>query len=238
MNVAFGMPCYRGRVEVPCALSVLRACLALDDMGVRNELIVVSDDALIPRARDAIVHTFLCGNATHLVFVDSDVSFEPEALLRLLGADVPIVAGVYPARAFNAGKLTERIRAGADFAASAGATATYAVRLDGAQVGFSPSGFMRCAAVAAGFLCVRRDAFERMTVHCDTYEGRRHFFPTYVDDAGRFVSEDYGFCRKAHDAGLDTYADVVSALGHTGKWTWRGRFADQLDGSVRALMGL
>ena len=40
-------------------------------------------------------------HATHLFFIDADIEFQPEDILRAVAYDKPIVVGAYPKKAIN-----------------------------------------------------------------------------------------------------------------------------------------
>jgi hypothetical protein len=55
------------------------------------------------------------------------------------------------------------------------------------------------------------------------------FFDTMVDpDSGRYLSEDYAFCRRWRDIGGKVYADLDSQLLHVGQHLFRGDLARSL----------
>jgi hypothetical protein len=65
-------------------------------------------DALITRARANLVTLFLDDpetEATHLLFVDADIGFEPEQVVRLISCGADVVAGIYPIKRLNWDKV-------------------------------------------------------------------------------------------------------------------------------------
>src|SRR6202044_2042019 len=63
-------------------------------------------DALIPRARASLVAQFLDDpSATHLLFIDADIGFEPEQVLRLLECGAEMCAAVYPIKRIDWDKV-------------------------------------------------------------------------------------------------------------------------------------
>jgi hypothetical protein len=55
-----------------------------------------------------------------------------------------------------------------------------------------------------------------------------NFFDTFVDEEGRYLSEDYAFCRLWQRIGGKVYADANSKLTHTGSYQYQGDFARML----------
>ncbi len=55
------------------------------------------------------------------------------------------------------------------------------------------------------------------------------FFDCMIDpDSGRYLSEDYAFCRRWRDMGGKVYADLTSRLNHLGQQTYSGNFGESL----------
>jgi hypothetical protein len=78
--------CYGGQASAAYmqSLLALRAACAARSVGLHVEL--GGGEALIGRARAAMMARFLVGQATHLLFIDSDAGFEPKAVLQMLDA--------------------------------------------------------------------------------------------------------------------------------------------------------
>ena len=62
-------------------------------------------DSLVTRARNKLVTEFLKTDCTHLFFIDADISFEPDDLIRVLAFNKPLVAAPYPIK--KDGKVEE-----------------------------------------------------------------------------------------------------------------------------------
>jgi hypothetical protein len=54
-------------------------------------------------------------------------------------------------------------------------------------------------------------------------------FNSYVDDDGRFLSEDYGFCRYWQKAGGKVWVDPSIDLTHFGRIRYQGRMMNYLN---------
>ncbi|HEY5278787.1 MAG TPA: hypothetical protein VIJ67_03435, partial [Pseudolabrys sp.] len=98
INLVVGTPCFGGQVSTLYFASMFKLQTALRDVAGINLKIQLRDgDALITRARANIVAAFLDDpTATHLLFIDADIGFEPSEVLRLLSSGHDMVAGAYP----------------------------------------------------------------------------------------------------------------------------------------------
>jgi hypothetical protein len=101
MNVLFTTPCYVSNVTMNYTVS----CFDLIRESIRRGLNFnthLHSESLVTRARNEIVKFFLANEEyTHLFFIDSDVSFRPEAAFRLLLANRDVASGIYPIKRFN-----------------------------------------------------------------------------------------------------------------------------------------
>ena len=91
-------PCFGGQVTTAYANSMLKLQTACRAQSVDFEWLMLGGDALITRARaDLVAHFLERPDATHLLFIDADIGFEPAQVFRLLAFDADVTAGVYPA---------------------------------------------------------------------------------------------------------------------------------------------
>src|SRR6202020_1831594 len=83
--VVVATPCYGGLVNQCYMLSVLKLLQRARDGEFDLDIVLLGGDSLITRSRSVLVSRFLDNpRATHLMFVDADIAFEPEQFLRLL----------------------------------------------------------------------------------------------------------------------------------------------------------
>jgi hypothetical protein len=78
-NVFIAMPCYG---EIP--LEVVLAIMRVGGLPFSHAIHLTPGDSLVSRARNRLAADFLESDCTHLLFIDSDIVFEPEDIIRLL----------------------------------------------------------------------------------------------------------------------------------------------------------
>ena len=101
-SLVIGTPCSGGQLSWLYAESLLKLQRASTQRGLSLGFLLLPGDALITRARQAIVGQFLQNfDATHLLFVDADIGFEPEQVFRLLEFDEDFTAAAYPVKNIN-----------------------------------------------------------------------------------------------------------------------------------------
>jgi hypothetical protein len=101
-NVVVATPCFGAMVHQDYMLSVIRLMRYAAMQGIGLGLEMLGHDSLITRSRNTLLGRFLdMPEATHLLFVDADIAFEPEQLGRMLAAEKDIVAGLYPIKAIR-----------------------------------------------------------------------------------------------------------------------------------------
>jgi hypothetical protein len=206
----------------------------------------IHSESLIPRGRNNIVRKFLAEERfTHLFWIDSDIAFSPDSVFRLLRADRDIVAGVYPMKKMN--WPAEGLPAGMTQREFEDRYTEYPFNPIGhgsARVSqfADGEGFVDVDEAPNGFMCVKRDVFRRLM---DAYPNLRYtpdgppghpeahlhwrFYDCAVDpETGRYLSEDYAFCKLWRGIGGKIWVDLECKLNHLGQHMFRGDLAASL----------
>lgn len=250
MKVMFATPCYISAVSMNYVTSLFG--LTLDSVHVGLDCILhMHSESLITRGRNVIVQEFLARERlTHLFWIDSDISFTSEAVFRLLLANRDVVAGVYPMKTHN--WPPEGVPAGTtrdEFETRYMQYPFNPIHHSNAPVGpyADAHGFVEVAEAPTGFMCIKRDVILRMMQRYPnlryTPDGppnhpRAHlhwlFFDCMVDpDSGRYLSEDYAFCRRWRDMDGKIWVDSQSKLMHLGQHMFRGDLRASLEAQDR-----
>lgn len=140
---------------------------------------------------------------THILFVDDDMVFAPDALRRLLAHDLPVVGGLcHNRRHPYMPILLHRAETG---------NKPYLYQYD------YPSGLVEVDATGAAFLLAKMEVLEAIEVK----------YPT--NGEGPFSNlgngEDVSFCERAKACGFSTYVDTTVEIGHIGEVVVDSAFA-------------
>lgn len=188
-GVIIGTPAYMGTVHCGYMACLNETKALLASRGIPVGHIETTTESLIQRARDRIAAQFLSlPNASHLIFIDADIEWKPEDILRLLTHDVDVICGIYPKKcdkpiedwslveldrqiawlqAHRRAVLGEGERPAKDAAPARPAEWPFHYLAD--ENGISPrddrTGKIEIASAPTGFLCLKRQAFYRMAAH-------------------------------------------------------------------------
>jgi hypothetical protein len=245
MRVMFATPCYISGVSMNYVASIFS--LALDSTHVGLPCILhMHSESLITRGRNKIVIKFLSEESfTHLFWIDSDIAFNTQSAFRLLLADRDVAAGVYPMKSFN--WPAKGVPAGMTRKQFETAYTDYPFNpIEHGKTRVSQyadsDGFVEVAEAPTGFMVIKRHVFTAMMKHYpelnyvpdgppNNPQAHLHwrFFDCMVDpDSGRYLSEDYAFCRRWRDMGGKIWVDLDCKLMHLGQHLFGGDLAESL----------
>jgi len=218
-NVFFATPCYGGMLTDQFFLSMFRTSQAFMQHGINFRITTLRNESLITRARNILTAMFLDSDCTHLMFIDSDIEFQPEDVLRALAYDKPIMAGAYPKKA-----LPIQYAINFKFVNPE----TKQIRVE--------NGAVEVLDASTGFFLIKRETIEKMVKAHPELHYRNDsnidpklnkycyaLFDTILDpDDNRYLSEDYTFCRRWQKLGGEIWLDPNTKLNHVGSYTFEG----------------
>lgn len=158
-------------------------------------------DAREKLAKDAIAAGF-----THVLWIDSDMRFPDDALLKLLRHFAEAVGINYSTRD-TPGKFVS-------------ITPDTGERLITAE---DSRGLEEVGGMGFGLLLMRRDVLTRTLER----SGAPLFRYDWIPDRGKWVGEDFSFCTRARDAGVSFYVDhdLSKECAHVGAFEYRTEHA-------------
>jgi hypothetical protein len=209
-------------------------------LDMRIGLNLLANDALITRSRAAIVAAMLDNPAaTHLLFVDADISFPPEQVARLVAFDKDIVAATYPVKTIDWSAIPARHVQNHEPLSEAGLV--YVGKLATGAAAKTENDFATADYAGTGFMLISRAALLRMiAAYPETkYKAVQSFPPSppsdhlyalfdcMIDTDGAYLSEDYAFCKRWRALGGEIWLDRTSSLTHTGPYSFAGNAASR-----------
>jgi GT2 family glycosyltransferase len=176
---------------------------------------------VVSRARNLLVKDMLDAGSDYLMFIDSDINFEPDDIFRLMAwaqdSKKGIVAGV------------PRVR---------DAKKTYIADLDHDENGdltMNAMGLVRGKRVATAFMLIQRSVItDMMAANPDwNYFDKRcgKEVPALFDfklTAEGYIGEDFLFCDRTRELGYEVWIDPTIALGHMGVQEYTGHFGEDI----------
>lgn len=206
-KVMIGTPCYDGRLDVWYTNSL---CNTIKMSYLKDVEIIpmwISFDALLQRARNDTIDVALQMEVDELIWIDSDIEWQPEWFFKLLDYDVDIVGGTYPKKGDKEEYVVRQI--------------TRRQLLDNGliEVDGLGTGFVKMSKKAMQYLW---DTSAKYTDPKDNKE-RRMIFDVVIQNES-LVSEDIHAFNKLTAGGFKVYLDPTITCNHIGPNKFKGNF--------------
>ena len=219
--------------------------------GIELRSFFLFNESLITRARNYCVDEFLRSGFDNLMFIDSDIGFNPHdviTLFALQNSESPydVLAGPYPKKCITWEKIKMAVDKGmadenpnnlenfvGDFVFNPIIEeGVHEIKIsEPAQVGEAGTGFMM----------IRRETFEKYDkaypgqlytpdhVRTEHFDGSRQimaYFDCIIDpDTKRYLSEDYMFCYNVRKMGGTVWLCPWMRMTHVGTYLFNGSLA-------------
>lgn len=225
-NILVGIPAYGNMVSVATLNTTHALMQAFMTKGIRGGLAAFSYPE-VSEARNIMLTGWYdtCPDATHLLFVDSDMGFSPQVILDMLTFNEPMVGAIYSKKSVPIQWAASGL--GDKFAEARG-------------------DFMKVAGLGMGCFLIRRDAITtmlekmpelidtRMAIHAakDMLAGRliRAFdpFDNPDDTVNGRMSEDLAFCCRWRQCGGEVWASVGHEIEHVGLYSYKANYSQHV----------
>jgi len=234
--VFIATPCFGGLVSQHYMQSVISLIQFASRANFDAALALLGHDSLITRSRNTLVSQFLgTPQATHLLFIDADISFEPRQVYEMLRFDQEFVGGIYPLKVIDWSDAAVK-RAATIRETFQAAPLLYVGTLLNGSDRETEGRFSTGIYCGGGFMLLKRQVIERMiaaypetrykSVHAysnakatDNYA----LFDCLIDkETGAYISEDFAFCQRWRDIGGKIWLDTEGKLTHIGSYSFGG----------------
>jgi len=243
-------PMYGGQCAGLFTRSILDLSALCAAHGIPLQVYFLFNESLVQRARNYCVDEFLRSGATHMMFIDSDIGFDPRDVLVLLAmaedsSEFDVIGGAYPKKTISWEKIITAVNKGV-----ADEDPTILDRFVGDYV-FNPkvngnaipiNQPVEVRELGTGFMMIRRKTFEDYEkaypqyhykpdhVRTEHFDGTREimaYFDCGIEEGTmRYLSEDYFFCYNVQKMGGKVWLCPWMKLQHLGSYIFGGSLAD------------
>lgn len=229
----------------------VKSCLDLQGLlsryGVEVRFSFLFNESLITRARNYLVDEFLRSDCTHLLFIDSDIHYNPQDVVALLALDKDVIGGPYPKKSINWGNVANAARNHPDLNPGEleGVVGEYVFNVVSGTSKFTVTEPLEVLEIGTGFMLIKRDVFTKVAeaypnirykpdhVGQANFDGSRYihaYFDTVIDSkesitgggSDRYLSEDYMFCQMWRKLGGKIFLCPWMRTQHIGTYAFTG----------------
>lgn len=239
-KILIATPCYAGVCFAGYTLSLLKTFSVFQNAkNIKLTHKFILYDSLVPRARNHFAAVVLADpSITHLLFIDADIKWEPEDIVRLLSRDKLLVGAAVAKKRYQWEKLrSPAVKAivmddkisDVEFKEKIKANLVdYAINLGSSRE--VKEGLLAVEHIGTSFMLIAREVLEKMSstfpelkvIHFSSElppDLHDHFYCLFELGLheGRYISEDYSFCRRWREMGGEIFADLSIKLTHQGQ---------------------
>lgn len=257
-RIMVATPCYGGQTTTLYTQSMLKLQMECARYKVEMVLLAITNESFIARARNDLVYHFLKhkdarGTFDYIMFIDADIQFEADHVIRLLTHNKDIVTGAYPMKVINYNNIENKalpvdvlVKMTTEYAINPKFSDEEMARLREDNVPLNVkviNGLIEVLDAGTGFMLIKRGVLERLikeypetrytrdmtSLNPDgsidrTTDTQYAIFDGSIDEvSGRYLSEDYTFCRRWQKIGGKIWTDPEVVLNHVGTHIFRGR---------------
>jgi hypothetical protein len=211
-RIFIATPCYGGQLTEAYFRSTIRLLTFCNQHQIPIAFGTIANESLVTRARNVLVAYFLQSNFTRLMFIDADIEFQVEDVIKLIAHNKDVAVGAYPKKGVNWQRIRESVRIKDDAYTDqqiASFGSDYAINFkfvnrEQKQIAIE-NGLIRLHDGATGFMMIKREVIDKMI---ESYPELKYnndlntppelnphfyaFFDTMIDPKDkRYLSEDY-----------------------------------------------
>jgi hypothetical protein len=241
-------------VHSECSIHYTQALLKFQKQCMMNSIMVsfsLLKSSLVTQGRNLCVANFLKdpANYTHLLFIDSDIDFKFETIMKMLKLDREVIATPYPMKHIHWDQIWDRVQKGKikNIEELKRAGHAFPIKLDNQKGKEIPvvDGVIEVSHAPTGCMLIKKQVFDKMIkaypndkieqativngiALIDEYN--YNFFDTIHDpETRKYYGEDFGFCKKWTAIGGKCYCYVSDDITHVGEYAYNGKLMDNLD---------
>jgi hypothetical protein len=243
-------PMYGGQCAGMFARSIADLSALCASNGIQIQFYFLFNESLITRARNYCCDEFMRSDATHMMFIDADIGFNPKDVIALMGlqtedSEYDVIGGPYPKKCISWEKIKQAVDKGVadeDPQLLEKYVGDYVFNPKNNQ-GQIPLGEpVEVLEIGTGFMMIRKKTLQKFIeaypqysykpdhVRTEAFDGSREimmYFQAETDPKSkRYLSEDYWFCQKIQEIGMKTWFCPWMSMQHVGTYIFGGSLAD------------
>jgi hypothetical protein len=210
-KILIATPAYDGKVGIQYSNSIIDTIR----LGISKDILIqpvyIPYDALIERARNHLLKIAFDSEVDSVVWIDSDMEWDPEWVLKFVESDYDVLGAPCPKKSIDE---------------------MYNVKCKPENLIPDKDGFIKVESVGTGFLKMSKKAIQHLWENSEAYtsddvEYKRAFEVKVIE--GDLYSEDTTVCKKLSDGGFSIMIDSSITVKHIGAMTFSGNFKEFVD---------
>jgi hypothetical protein len=250
-------PCYGSMCHVNYIICLMNTMNLFKQIGFPLQIEFCKNDSLVSRARNNLIARAMNDpTSSHFMFIDSDISWDPLDILKLILSDKELIGGIYPLKHYEWSKLSTNPEYISQLLKRKNDSELSKVINDEQMIQHNmlkynvnyltnmleiDNNLAKVRHVATGFMMIKRDVIKKMmksfpsTKYVDDInflkpeenEFAYALFDCGVEE-GHYFSEDWLFCHRWTKMGNEIWIDVSINLIHSGVEDYCGSYISSI----------
>jgi len=244
-SIFIATPMFGGQCNYMYMISLINLLNRLGQAGIPAMFEIAANESLITKARNILVEGFLKSNATHLLFLDADLGFDPDDVMRMIQQDKEIIGGQYAKKKINWEVVKNVVNMNPNIPGHSinAVVAESTFKPVGETMSFNINEPVEVESIATGLMLIKREVFETMakkmpeieiisggsetmdpktmTRVTDPHRKAHAYFDVSIDPETRaYTSEDFTFCKRWRQLGGKIWLAPWTRTVHVGTYEY------------------
>jgi hypothetical protein len=244
-KIFIATPMFGGQANYMYMISLINLLTKLGQNGIASMFEIAANESLITKARNILVEGFIKSDATHMLFLDADLGFDPDDVIRMIQANKDLIGGQYAKKKIN-WDVVKRVCQGVPNIPPHAINAVIAestFRPMGDQISFKLDEPVEVESIATGMMLIRREVFTKMAAELpeieivsggsetmdpktmtrvtDPHRKAHAYFDVSIDPVSKaYTSEDFTFCKRWRQIGGQVFLAPWTRTVHVGTYEY------------------